>query len=126
VYNFAEELYALQLTDRELAGYAAVVLIDPDRIGVKDASIIQKLGERMEAALTTELSKRPSEHREHIRTILFERISVLHALSHKHNMLLNHFKHTHPTIEFPPLHKELFSQDHYNNNNNENSEPHRQ
>ena len=96
-------------------------LLPSDRIGVKDAAIIQKLGERIEAALHYEIAKRPSDQIERVRTVLFERILMLHQLSQKHNILLNNLKLRHPSLEFPPLHKELFSQDHYNNNNNNNS-----
>ena len=88
------------------------LLLPADRSGVKDAAIIQKLGERMDAALRAELAKNHmQEEAQQIRTILVDRVPVLHLLSTKHNDLLHVFKANNPTADFPALHKELFSQD---------------
>lgn len=65
----------------------------------------------MEAALHCELSHNHASNVEHIRSLLLDHISVLHALADKHSHLLHAFQRSHPTIEFPALHKELFSQD---------------
>lgn len=72
--------------------------------------MIEKLGERIEAALIAELNKSHSaENAERVKDQLLALIPVLHNLSVKHVFILNRFKQQYPEIEFPALHKELFS-----------------
>ena len=78
------------------------------RQGVKDRQVIEKLGERVQAALRIELEKNHALE-ERIRAKLDERIPVLRLLSAKHHEVLQKFKHRHPDLDFPALHKELFS-----------------
>ena len=85
-----------------------------DRPGVKDTKVIGKLGERINAALRLELDRNHLEE-EQLRAKLDERIPILRFLSVKHSEVLQKFKDSKPDIDFPALHKELFSQDNADN-----------
>ena len=78
------------------------------REGVKDKEVIEKLYERVRMALHVELDKTHSAD-EQIAAKLQERIPVLRLLGSKHNEVLQKFKNTYPDLDFPALHKELFS-----------------
>ena len=71
-------------------------------------SIIQKLNERLVSALKVEVSKRHPED-ETLKAQLLEKIPTLHHLSVRHIDILNKFKLSNQGVEFPALHKELFS-----------------
>jgi hypothetical protein len=107
IIQFAHQLVSLNLTDTELALLCAVVLINPKRPGIKDKLIIHKLNDRIDAALKIELLKTKSSS--DIRIQLAEKIATLQLLSYQHSSLLLRFKELNPTVEFPALHKELFS-----------------
>ena len=78
------------------------------RPGVKDTGLIQKLADRIIAALKMELGKNHPEDEE-LKARLMEKIPTVHTLSAKHVDVLNRFKISNPSVEFPALHKELFS-----------------
>lgn len=82
----------------------------PGRCGVKDMSVIQRLSERMEASLKVEINKTRLDE-ESFLTALVERLPKLRQLSAQHIIVLNRFKQANPSVEFPALHKELFSPD---------------
>lgn len=69
--------------------------------------IIHKLNDRIDAALKVELMRTKSAT--DIRIQLAEKIATLQLLSYQHSSLLQHFKELNPAVEFPALHKELFS-----------------
>ena len=77
---------------------------------MQDAASIQKLGEKIESALKIEIGKVHPEDAE-FKMALLEKLPVLRELSLKHIRVLNKFKMANPTVEFPALHKELFSPD---------------
>ncbi len=78
---------------------------------MKDTAVVQKLGERIEAALRAEIGKsRPGEE-ELFKVKIIEKLPTLRDLSVKHIFVLNKFKQVNPSVEFPALHKELFSPD---------------
>ena len=78
------------------------------RPGVKDRAVIQKLSERIETALKLEIGRTRSDDEE-FKQKLLEKLPTLRDLSLKHVFILNKFKIENPTVEFPALHKELFS-----------------
>ena len=80
------------------------------RPGVKDSAVIQKLGERIETALKLEIGRTRSDDGE-FKEKLLEKLPTLRDLSYKHVLILNKFKQENPSVEFPALHKELFSSD---------------
>ena len=75
---------------------------------MKDASIIKKLGDQIEAALKLEVGKTHADD-VHFRQQLIDRLPLLRELGAKHIQVLNKFKQQNPEVEFPALHKELFS-----------------
>jgi nuclear receptor subfamily 1 group F protein 4 len=72
--------------------------------------IIQKLNERIHCALKLELGKSHPDD-EQLRIHLQQKLPMLQLLNYRHTDLLAKFKEEHPDIDFPALHKELFSQD---------------
>ena len=82
----------------------------PGREGVKDKEVIDRLCERVRTALHLQLERTHSPD-EHIPQKLDERIPVLRLLGAKHHEVLQKFKLSHPDLDFPALHKELFSDD---------------
>jgi len=72
--------------------------------------MIQKLNERIDASLKLELSTSQQTGVD-IRPMLAEKIAELQLLSFRHMDMLARFKDCFPYIEFPALHKELFSQE---------------
>lgn len=78
---------------------------------MKDSIVIQKLGERIEAALKLQFGANHAEEEEQLGLHLAEKLPLLQLLSVRHVDILNKFKQANPAVEFPALHKELFSQE---------------
>ncbi|XP_023930652.1 probable nuclear hormone receptor HR3 isoform X2 [Lingula anatina] len=108
IFNFANDMIALNVTDNELALICAAVLVSADRPGVKEADQVHKLQERILAALKQEITQNHPED-EQFKASLLEKVPTLRALSAQHIDILNRFKQSAPGMEFPALHKELFS-----------------
>lgn len=89
----------------------ALFLIDvsphTDRPGLKDIADVQKLNDKVLTALKQELGKTHSD--ENVLTRLMQLTWTLRQLSSQHIVLLNKYKLQNPHVEFPALHKELFS-----------------
>lgn len=79
-----------------------------DRPGVKEVSEIQQLHDRILTALKLEMGVNHAGD-EHILKRFVEQAGVLRSLSARHIRVLNAFKEEAPDIDFPALHKELFS-----------------
>lgn len=75
--------------------------------------MIQRLNEIIDAALCHQLVESyPSPLTlADVRSRISERLVTVQLLSTRHSELLTAFKSMHPNIEFPALHKELFSQE---------------
>lgn len=69
---------------------------------------IQKLYEKILASLKAEITKTHADNQD-VLNKLMQIAWTLRNLSAQHIVLLNKFKLSAPDIEFPPLHKELFS-----------------
>lgn len=108
ILELAKSLLSLNLSDNELALFSAVILIRPDRPGLKEITEIQKLYEKVLAALKMEIGKNPNNEEDLLNKLL-QYAWPLRNLSTQHIVLLNKFKQTAPEVEFPALHKELFS-----------------
>ena len=78
---------------------------------MKDNIVIQKLGERIEAALKIQFGVNHRDEEEQLGLQLADKLPLLQLLSVRHVDILNKFKMTNPAVEFPALHKELFSSD---------------
>ena len=83
-----------------------------ERPGIKDVPVIQRLHEVIDASLWHQLVKSyPPSSAADTRSRITERLATLQLISTHHSKLLAAFKSMHPDIEFPALHKELFSQE---------------
>lgn len=81
-----------------------------DRPGLKDLSDIQKLYEKISSALKMEIGSNHQED-DNFLSKLQQLIWIVRNLNNQHIAVLNKFKNSAPDIEFPALHKELFSVD---------------
>lgn len=86
------------------------VFSSSDRPGLKDLQDIQKLYEKIISALKLELGKNNREDESMI-TKLNQITWIVRNLNSQHISVLNRFKQSAPDVEFPALHKELFSVD---------------
>ncbi|KAJ8311763.1 hypothetical protein KUTeg_011118 [Tegillarca granosa] len=100
ILELAKSLLSLNLSDNELALF--------NRPGLKEITEIQKLYEKVLAALKMEIGKNPNNEEDLLNKLL-QYAWPLRNLSTQHIVLLNKFKQTAPEVEFPALHKELFS-----------------
>jgi len=76
-------------------------------------TVIQRLSEIIDAALWHQLVESYSSNAfvADFRSKISERLATAQLISTRHSELLAAFKSTHTDIEFPALHKELFSQE---------------
>ncbi|XP_065217042.1 probable nuclear hormone receptor HR3 isoform X5 [Planococcus citri] len=112
-FEVSRGIAELKLTEVELALYSAVVLLSPDRPGLKGLSEIGRLNQAVLRALRMELerSKMPIKGDVTVYDALLAQIPALRELSNLHMEALTKFKRTAPHLDFPALHKELFSVD---------------
>lgn len=75
---------------------------------MKEVGEIQQLHDRILTALKLEMGINHAGD-EHILKRFVEQAGILRSLSARHIRVLNAFKDEAPEIEFPALHKELFS-----------------
>ncbi|XP_014245659.1 probable nuclear hormone receptor HR3 isoform X2 [Cimex lectularius] len=104
----------LKLTETELALYSACVLLSADRPGLKGLAEIGRLGQAVLRALRIELERNhttPIKGDVTVCDALLAKIPTLRELSMLHMEALGKFKRSTPHLEFPALHKELFSVD---------------
>ncbi|XP_034650947.1 probable nuclear hormone receptor HR3 isoform X2 [Drosophila subobscura] len=113
IFQTAKSIAELKLTETELALYQSLVLLWPERNGVRGNTEIQRLFNLSMNAIRQELETNHAPLKGDV-TVLdtllnnipnFRDISILHMES------LSKFKQTHPTVVFPALYKELFSID---------------
>ena len=108
IFELVKILLSFNLNESEIALYSALILIRPDRPGLKELVDIQKLYEKILASLKAEIIKTHADNQD-VLNKLMQIAWTLRNLSAQHIVLLNKFKLSAPDIEFPPLHKELFS-----------------
>ncbi|XP_054280033.1 probable nuclear hormone receptor HR3 isoform X2 [Macrosteles quadrilineatus] len=113
-FEVARGVAELKLTETELALYSACVLLSPDRPGLKGLGEIARLGQACLRALRMELERNhtmPIKGDVTVCDALLNKIPTLRELSMLHMEALAKFKRSTPHLEFPALHKELFSVD---------------
>lgn len=108
IFEFVDLMISLKLSESELALMSALILIRTDRPGLKDLADIQKLHEKVLTALKLEVGKNHKEE-ETLLNKLLQRVEDLRSLGVRHIDVLNRFKQSAPDVDFPALHKELFS-----------------
>jgi nuclear receptor subfamily 1 group F protein 4 len=113
-FDLAESIADMKLTESELALFSAYALISPDRHGLKGIVDIQRLNQAIVKALRFELSRthmKPFKGDVTVFDALINKLPLLRELNMLHMEALSKFRRVSPHIEFPPLHKELFSID---------------
>ncbi|XP_076438819.1 putative nuclear hormone receptor HR3 [Babylonia areolata] len=108
IFSFVKSMIVLSITETEMALMSALILISADRPGIKDQGAVQKLHEKILAALKLEIGRTHSEDQE-LFAHFTQQASALRALSQQHILALTRFKEANPQVDFPALHKELFS-----------------
>ncbi|EEB10626.1 hormone receptor hr3, putative [Pediculus humanus corporis] len=114
VFEFAKSVAELKLTETELALYSAVVLLSGDRPGLKGTTEINRLRHAVARALRFEMDRNhilPLKGDVTVYDHIMAKIPALRELSLYHMDALAKFKRSTPLLEFPALHKELFSVD---------------
>ncbi|XP_050446401.1 probable nuclear hormone receptor HR3 isoform X3 [Cataglyphis hispanica] len=114
VFELARSIAELKLTETELALYSAAVLLSPDRPGLKCLGDINRLSQAVIRALRSELERNhvtPIKGDVTVCDAILAKIPQLREISLLHMDALAKFKRSQPHLEFPALHKELFSVD---------------
>ncbi|GLH07308.1 Probable nuclear hormone receptor HR3 [Gryllus bimaculatus] len=113
VFEFAKSVAELKLTETELALYSACVLLQADRPGLKGLAEISRLSQAVMRALRLEIDRNhvvPIKGDVTVCDSMIAKLSSLRELSVLHMDALAKFKRSTPHLEFPALHKELFSE----------------
>ncbi|KAI5727184.1 hypothetical protein M8J76_015700 [Diaphorina citri] len=113
IFDIVRAVAELKLTETELALFSAMVLLSPDRSGIKDVLEISRLHRAVKKLLEAELEKNhvPIRGDMTLFATLNAKILTLRQLSTLHMEALTNFKRSAPHVDFPALHKELFSVD---------------
>ncbi|XP_065081074.1 probable nuclear hormone receptor HR3 isoform X4 [Ochlerotatus camptorhynchus] len=113
IFETAKSIAELKLTETELALYQSLVLLWPERNGVRGNTEIQRLFEMSMSAIRQEIEANhaPLKGDVTVLEILLNKIPTFRELSIMHMEALQKFKQDHPQYVFPALYKELFSID---------------
>ncbi|XP_055549908.1 probable nuclear hormone receptor HR3 isoform X4 [Wyeomyia smithii] len=113
IFETAKSIAELKLTETELALYQSLVLLWPERNGVRGNTEIQRLFEMSMSAIRQEIEANhaPLKGDVTVLEILLNKIPTFRELSIMHMEALQKFKQNHPQYVFPALYKELFSID---------------
>jgi len=113
-FELAKSVAEMKLTEGELALFSALALLSPDRVGLKSVPDIRRLNQAIAKALQLELMKThtgPFKGNVSYYDSLISRLPALRELSQLHLEALTKFRRSSPHLDFPALHKELFSVD---------------
>ncbi|XP_041350395.1 probable nuclear hormone receptor HR3 [Gigantopelta aegis] len=115
--NFFQEFFKvaslfnpLRLTDGEIGLFTTVLIMCPERTGLKNMKAITKIQALFQQALYIELTKHHADPDVKFRT-LFNLRPLFHEINMQHSMAINNIKMMDPDKydkEFPSLHKEVF------------------
>ncbi|KAM6112584.1 nuclear receptor ROR-gamma [Phoenicopterus ruber ruber] len=108
IFDFAQSLCALHVSESEVAFFSALVLVDAGRPWLQDQAKVARLQGRLELAFRLLLRR---THREGLLARLPPR-GRLRALCAQHVEQLQAFRRLHPGVlhaAFPPLYRELFA-----------------
>ncbi|KAM4592272.1 nuclear receptor ROR-alpha A-like isoform 2-T3 [Odontesthes bonariensis] len=112
VFDFAESMCSLQLSEEELGLFSAFVLLSADRSWLQEKLQVEKLQQKTESALQHVLQKNRRE--DGVLEKLRCKASLLRSLCTRHTEKLSAFGAVYPDVvrtHFPPLYKELFGAD---------------
>ncbi|XP_055019273.1 nuclear receptor ROR-alpha A isoform X1 [Boleophthalmus pectinirostris] len=111
VFEFAQSLCALKLTEQQIALFSALVLISADRPCLEDRPRVQRVQRGVELGLSHILQQ---DNQESLMQKLYQRMALLRSLCSLHTEKLRWFSQRHPHTAhslFPPLYRELFTSD---------------
>ncbi|XP_052742963.1 probable nuclear hormone receptor HR3 isoform X4 [Bicyclus anynana] len=113
IFDAAKTIARLKLTETELALYQSLVLLWPERHGVRGNPEIQCLFNMSMAAMRHEIETNHAPLKGDVTVLdtLLTKIPTFRELSLLHLEALCRFKAAHPHHVFPALYKELFSLD---------------
>ncbi|XP_063544587.1 probable nuclear hormone receptor HR3 isoform X2 [Cydia strobilella] len=113
IFDAAKTIARLKLTETELALYQSLVLLWPERHGVRGNPEIQCLFNMSMAAMRHEIETNHAPLKGDVTVLdtLLAKIPTYRELSLMHLEALCRFKAAHPHHVFPALYKELFSLD---------------
>ncbi|XP_014364015.1 probable nuclear hormone receptor HR3 isoform X2 [Papilio machaon] len=113
IFDAAKTIARLKLTETELALYQSLVLLWPERHGVRGNPEIQCLFNMSMAAMRHEIETNHAPLKGDVTVLdtLLTKIPTFRELSLMHLEALCRFKAAHPQHMFPALYKELFSLD---------------
>nr|P49868.1 RecName: Full=Probable nuclear hormone receptor HR3; Short=gHR3; AltName: Full=Nuclear receptor subfamily 1 group F member 4 [Galleria mellonella]AAA83401.1 GHR3 [Galleria mellonella] len=113
IFDAAKTIERLKLTETELALYQSLVLLWPERHGVRGNPEIQCLFNMSMAAMRHEIESNHAPLKGDVTVLdtLLAKIPTFRELSLMHLEALCRFKAAHPHHVFPALYKELFSLD---------------
>lgn len=92
MFDFAERMNALRLSDAEIGLFCSVVVIAPDRPGLRNTELIEKMQNKLKAALQIVVSQ--NHHQTHILDELMKKVPDLRTLNTLHSEKLLAFKMT--------------------------------
>ncbi|CAG0883526.1 unnamed protein product [Cyprideis torosa] len=93
MFDFAERLNQLRLTDAELALFSAVVIVTPDRPGLRNISLVERMAEKLSVGLRSVLTRTRPEQPMIFQNLL-KKIPDLRTLNTLHSEKLLAFKMT--------------------------------
>nr|XP_040238142.2 ecdysone-induced protein 75B, isoforms C/D isoform X1 [Anopheles coluzzii]XP_040238144.2 ecdysone-induced protein 75B, isoforms C/D isoform X1 [Anopheles coluzzii]XP_040238145.2 ecdysone-induced protein 75B, isoforms C/D isoform X1 [Anopheles coluzzii]XP_040238146.2 ecdysone-induced protein 75B, isoforms C/D isoform X1 [Anopheles coluzzii]XP_040238147.2 ecdysone-induced protein 75B, isoforms C/D isoform X1 [Anopheles coluzzii]XP_049464268.1 ecdysone-induced protein 75B, isoforms C/D isoform len=99
-FNFAERMNSMQLTDAEIGLFCAIVLITPDRPGLRNVELIERMYTKLKACLQSVISQNRPDKPEFMQELL-RTMPDLRTLS---------TLHTEKLVVFRTEHKELLRQ----------------
>ncbi|XP_075162056.1 ecdysone-induced protein 75B isoform X5 [Haematobia irritans] len=99
-FNFAERMNSMNLTDAEIGLFCAIVLITPDRPGLRNIELIERMYNRLKGCLQTIINQNRPDQPEFMGKLL-ETMPDLRTLS---------TLHTEKLVVFRTEHKELLRQ----------------
>ncbi|XP_032307084.1 probable nuclear hormone receptor HR3 isoform X1 [Drosophila ananassae] len=113
IFQTAKSIAELKLTETELALYQSLVLLWPERNGVRGNTEIQRLFNLSMNAIRQELETNHAPLKGDVTVLdtLLNNIPNFRDISILHMEALSKFKQQHPNVVFPALYKELFSID---------------
>lgn len=99
-FKFAERINSMNLTDAEIGLFCAIVLITPDRPGLRNTELVARMHQRLRACLQTVVAQNRPERPGFLRELM-DTLPDLRTLS---------TLHTEKLVVFRTEHKELLRQ----------------
>ncbi|KAK6994701.1 thyroid hormone receptor alpha-like isoform X2 [Biomphalaria glabrata] len=110
MFQIAEQLNPLRLTDGEYGLFTAALFISPDRTGLQNASLIKTIQQLYMRALYQLLKQTHNDPDKTFRNLL-SILPLLNQINQSHIKFLNNIKDKSPEMfsaHFPQLHQEVF------------------